>query len=391
MKRVKVVHVATVDLSIRFLLLNQLLYLKEKGFEVSAVCSDGKWVPEVRAAGIPVKTIEMKRKISPLSDIVALIKMAFYFRKERFQIVHTHTPKAGLLGQLAAKLARVPVIVNTIHGFYFHDNMNRLSRKFYIWTEKIAALCSDTILSQNSEDISTALKERICREGKISYLGNGVDITRFDPALFAPLDIEAKKIEIGILKGERVVGFVGRLVKEKGIVEFFEAAKIVKRCLPKTKFIIIGPMESGKKDAFNPGNIKVLDLESEVIFLGMRTDIPELYAVMDILVLPSHREGFPRSPMEAAAMGKPVVATDIRGCREAVANGETGILVPVKDAQALAEAIIYLLQNEEKAQEMGRAGRKRAEELFDERKVFQRIESEYQRLLTKRCGCPRTA
>ncbi len=382
--RVKVMHVTTVDMSVRFLLLNQLLFLKEKGFEVSAVCSDGEWIPEILQAGIPVETIEMRRKISLFSDLKALVRLYLHFRRERPEIVHTHTPKAGLLGQLAAKAAGVPVIVNTVHGFYFHDNMKWLPRKSFILMEKIAALCSDSILSQNREDIKTAIKEKIAAEGRMRYLGNGIDISRFDPARFSLEDREGKKREIGVSRGQSIVGFVGRLVVEKGIADFLEAAAAIKSLIPETKFLVIGPVEIDKKGGFEPSAVKETDLASEVIFLGMRKDMPDLYSIMDVLVLPSHREGFPRSPMEAGAMGKPVVATNIRGCREVVRDGRTGILVPLRDTRELSEAVLRLLRDKELAGKMGSAARRLAAEEFDERKVFARVHTEYSRLLEEK-------
>lgn len=383
---IKVVHVTTIDMAVRFLLLNQLLYLKERGYEVSAICSDGRWVPEIERAGIPVKTVGMKRRVSPLADLVALWRLLSYFRKERFVIVHAHTPKAGLLGQLAAKFAGVPIIVRTLHGFYFHDSMHPAVRSFFAGLERIAALCSDSILSQNSEDIETAIREGICEEEKIKYLGNGIDINLFDPQRITAEEVTSKRREIGIRKNERVVGMVGRLVEEKGYLEFFQAARITKAKMPNIKFLVVGPIEKEKKDALNPDIAKDYGLADDVIFLGMRLDMPRLYAIMDVFVLPSHREGLPRTLMEASAMGKPVVATDIRGCREVVKDRDTGILVPVKDADALAGAILSLLQDDARARAMGLAGRRRAEELFDERKVFQRVEAEYERLLKEKLG-----
>lgn len=389
MQKGKVAHVTTIDMAVRFLLLNQLLYLKEKGYEVSAICSPGRWIPEIETAGIPVKAVDMKRRISPLADLVALWQLFSYFRKEGFVIVHAHTPKAGFMGQLAAKFAGVPVIVRTLHGFYFHDGMHPAVRNFFAGLEKIAALCSDSILSQNSEDIEIAIREGICEEERIKYLGNGIDITLFDPRRISAEEVTLKRREIGIRKNERVVGIVGRLVEEKGYLEFFQAARIIKAKMPNIKFLVVGPIEKEKRDALSPDIAKDYGLGDDVIFLGMRRDMPQLYAMMDVFVLPSHREGFPRTLMEASAMAKSVVATDIRGCREVVRDGETGILVPVKDADALAEAILGLLQDPETAKKMGQAGRRRAEEFFDERKVFQRVEAEYDRLLREKFGSRR--
>ncbi len=381
-RKIKVIHVISADMGVRFILLHQLLYLKARGYEVSAVCSPGHWVPEVERAGIPVHTIEIKRKISFRHDLISLWNLFWYFRQAKPDIVHTHTPKAGFVGRLAAKLAGMPIIVHTNPGFYFHEYTPPLKRKINVWLEKLAALCCDSILSQNGEDVVTAIEEGICGPGKIKRLGNGIDLTRFNPERIKPGDSSVKKRELGIAEGEKVVGIVGRLVREKGFLEFFEAARVIKERAPNTRFLAVGPMEKDKTDGLSLDIVRELGLEAEVIFFPeMRGDVLLLLSIMDVLTLPSYREGMPRLPMEAGAMGKPVVVTNIRGCREVVKDGETGLLVPARDSKALAEAILCLLQNEEVARGMGQAGRKRVEELFDERKVFQRIEAEYQRLL----------
>lgn len=387
-KGTKLVHVIGIDMGVRYLLFNQLLYLKGIGYDASAVCSAGPFVPEIRQAGIPVKTIEIKRKISPIDDLAAVWQMFLYFRRERFDIVHTHTPKAGFVGRLAAKLAGIPIIVHTVHGFYFHDNMNPTELKFHIALERMATLCCDSMLSENAEDVAAVVREGICDVAKISHIGGGIDLEEFNAERFTYSDVVAKKRELGITEKEKVVGMIGRLVKEKGFMELFEAVRAIKGTLPNVKFLVAGPLDTDKADALSPDIVKDLGLEDDVISLsgGRRTDIPELYAIMDVFALPSHREGLPRTLMEASAMAKPVVTSDIRGCREVVKDGETGILVPLKDADALAEAILLLLQDEGRARAMGQAGRRRAEELFDERKVFQRVEAEYERLLRQKLG-----
>jgi len=382
--KIKVCQVATVDSSIRFLLLNQIKNLQREGYEISAVCSPGKWIKEIEENGIKVKTIEMKRKISPISDLIALIRLIFFFKREKFDIVHTHTPKAGFLGQLAAKIAGVPIIISTVHGFYFQKNDPWLKRKFFILIEKIAANFSDLIFSINKEDIETAIKEKICNPNLIRYSGDGIDLSRFNPERFSQEFIENKKRELGINPSKKVIGIVARLVREKGYLELFEAFKKVLEKFPSTLLLIIGPEEPEKKDKIDPEIIKNYNLRKNVIFLGERTDVDEIYPLMDVFTLPSHREGLGFSILEASAMEIPVIATNIRGCREAVDNGKTGILVPVKNPQKLAEAIIYLLKNPKRAKEMGKAGREKVKREFNEVLVFDRIKIEYQKLIEEK-------
>lgn len=378
---VKIAHIATVDIGLRYLLLNQLRSIRDAGYEVLGISSPGRDVAAVEAAGIRHIPVTMTRTMTPLRDFRALLELIAVMRRERFTIVHTHNPKPGLLGQLAARIAGVPIVVNTLHGFYFHDGTPPTTRRLYITLEKIAALCSDIILSQNQEDIQTAIREGICRPEKIKHLGNGIDIQRFDATRFSPEDRSRKRIELGLPTDAPVVGFVGRLVEEKGLPELLEAARIVRERVPAVRFLIVGPVDHEKADALGPEAADHYGVDDICIFAGLRQDMPDLYALMDVFALPSHREGFPRAPMEASAMGVPCVVTDIRGCREAVEHGRNGLMVPLRSPDHLAAAIIEILTDPQRARQMGAEGRLLAVERFDEQLVFDKVKSEYQRLL----------
>jgi glycosyltransferase involved in cell wall biosynthesis len=378
---VRVAHISTVDISLRYMLLNQMLDIRRSGYEVSGISAPGPEIAAVKAAGIPYFPVQMTRTFSPLADLRALGQLYRILRREQFTIVHTHTPKAGLLGQVAARLAGVPIVINTIHGFYFHERMKASWRRFYITLETIAALCSDSILSQNQEDIQTAIREKICPPAKIKFLGNGFDIQAFQGAPVDPRTLDQKRLELGLDPGAPVVGFVGRLVAEKGILELLSAGRTVIERFPQAKFLIVGPLDLDKPDALTPAIAQEYGLETACIFTGRREDMPQLYALMDVLVLPSHREGYPRTPMEASLMGIPSVVTDVRGCREAVEHGRNGLVVPFGSVPALANAILTLLAGRDLARQMGEAGRRIALERFDERRVFQTVKDEYARLL----------
>ncbi len=387
MNRVKVAHITTIDMSLRYLLLNQLRSLKQTGYQVFGISSPGPEVPAVESTGIRHISVPMSRNVTPVRDLITLWKLYRLFRRERFTIVHTHTPKPGLLGQFAARMVKVPIVVNTLHGFYFHDNMHPKQRKFYMAMEKVAARFSDVILCQSQEDIKTAVNNGICPPGKIKYLGNGIDVERFNLDGLLPRDISRKRLDLGVSPDAPVVGFVGRLVKEKGLLDLFRAARIVRDQISKVRFLIIGPVDTEKRDVLTPEVAHEYGVSDICIFTGMRQDMPELYSSMDVLTLPSHREGFPRAPMEASAMKVPCIVTDIRGCRETVEHGRNGILVPLGDVKALADAIIELLTDREKARRMGEEGRRIALERFDERLVFEKVKFEYSRLLREK-GLP---
>lgn len=377
----KIAHVTTIDRSLRYLLLNQLRSIQQAGYEVVGISAPGPEVPVIEAAGIRHIPVPMTRNVTPLADLVSLWHLYRVMHRERFTIVHTHNAKPGLLGQLAARLAGVPLVVNTLHGFYFHDHMSPHWRRFYITLEKIAARCSDVILSQNSEDVQTAIREGICSPDLIKPLSNGIDVRRFDRNCLDSQAVAQKRGELGLPPDTPVVGFVGRLVREKGILELMQALRIVQQYLPTVRTLLIGRVDHDKPDALTPEVARSYGLAEACIFTRFRQDMPELYALMDVLVLPSHREGFPRSLMEASAMGVPCVVTNIRGCREVVMHNRNGLLVSLGDVQALANAIIELLTNREKAQRMGEEGRRLALECFDEQFVFEKVKTEYARLL----------
>jgi glycosyltransferase involved in cell wall biosynthesis len=384
-KKIKICYIVSVDITLKFLLFDQLKFLQSQGYEISVVCSQGKWIKDIEKAGIRVKIIQFKRKFfSPISDMLAFISLFFYFKKEKFDIIHTHTPKASFLGQLTAKMAGVPITVNTIHGFYFTENTSFFKRKIFILIEKIVAKNSDLIFSVNKEDISTAIKEKICPVYKIKYLGGWVNLERFDPHRFSADFIQKKKKKLNLNKDFKIIGIVGRFVKEKGYIELFEAVKIVSEKSYKILLLIVGQLEHEKKDALDLNVFERYGIKNSVVFLGERIDIDEIYSLIDIFVLPSHREGMGLSILEASAMEKPVIATNIRGCREAVNDGKTGILVPMKDSEKIAEAVIFLLENPEKAKQMGKDGRVKIVNDFDESFIFDKIKKEYNQLIREK-------
>ena len=378
--RPKVAHVTTVDLSLRYLLLNQLRAIRSAGYEVSGISAGGPHVDTIEQAGIRHIEVPMTRRMSPIADLFSLLRLYRIMRRERFTIVHTHTPKPNLLGQLAARAAGVPVVISTVHGYYFHDGMSALARRALITMEKLAARCSDLILSQSREDVETAIKEGIAPRTRVELLGNGIDLTRFDRAAIPDGRLRALRRELGIPDSARVIGFVGRLVAEKGIGQLMEAAREVIKRFPGAVFLLVGPSDPEKPDAIGPEWADRTGVGHAFVFAGLRQDMPEMYALMDVFALPSHREGFPRAPMEASAMGVPCVVTDIRGCREAVEQDVNGLFVPARDSAALARAIIDLLSDPARAAQLGQGGLRMARERFDEKRVFEHVMAAYERL-----------
>lgn len=373
----RVAHLTTVDLSLRFLLWPQLLAVRDVGGEALGISSPGPWVDELEEAGIEHLALRSStRGVSLISDFRAARQLWSVLRRTRLTILHTHNPKPGIYGRILGRLAGVPVVVNTLHGFYATETDPLPKRAVVYGLEAIAARFSDAELHQNPEDLRLAKRLGIVPRRHARLLGNGIDLKRFEPS--KPSDVRSKlRDEMGAETSDVVVGTVGRLVAEKGFLELFDAAR---RLGKGYVFVVIGPVDSDKPDAIPRSVVEQAEAEG-VRFLGMRTDMEDLYSAMDLFVLPSHREGFPRAAMEAAAMGLPVVATDIRGCRQVVDKGVNGVLVPIRDPESLAAAIETLAQDAELRAKMSAASRRIAVERFDETVVVGRVMETYRDVL----------
>ncbi len=357
-------HLTTVDMSLELLLGAQLRAFRAAGYDVVGVSAPGPYVAGLEADGIRhVALAHATRSFSLRDDIGAFVELVRLFRRLRPDIVHTHNPKPGVYGRLAARIAGVPVIVNTVHGL-FAQPTDRWKKKVAVYgLERIASTCSHAELVQNSEDVVTLRKLGVPRS-KLHLLGNGVDLSRFQPHLVSVDARQAARQEMGATgDGDVVVGFVGRMVNEKGIPELIDAAERVMAEHPHARFALIGPHDGTRADDV-PAALLDRARALGIRTLGHRDDVVPYYAAMDVFVLPSHREGFPRSVMEAAAMGVPTVATDIRGCREAVTH-DSGRLVPVRNADALGEALGALVGDSTRRARLSAGAKVLASERFD--------------------------
>jgi glycosyltransferase involved in cell wall biosynthesis len=375
-----------VDLSLAVLLLHQLERFDEEGFDVTGVSAPGPYVSNLEAAGIAHAPVEsLSRRWDPIRDQKAVRELVALFREQRPDIVHTHNPKSGVLGRAAARLARVPVVVNTVHGLYSNPAIPPVKRTIIGGAEWGAARLSNHEFFQSAEDYDYALRTHMVRPSRASVLGNGVDLTRFDPSNVTKKAIVEQRKAWRATPSKVVIGTVGRLVFEKGFAEFFAAIREVRRTHKNVVPVVVGPQEPSKDDALSAADIARAKAEGIVFHgSGETGEMPAIYGAFDIFVLASHREGMPRSAIEASAMARPVIATNIRGCREVVADGETGLLVPVRSPRALAVAIDRLVVDAPLRQLLGDAGRQRATLRFDEELVVERTLAVYRRLLAER-------
>ena len=365
----KICQLCAVDFTMYRFLLPLCLAIQEAGHEVVAVCSPGPLLDRVEAAGIRCRPVVIERSMNPFAQRRAARALKRLFEEEAFDIVHVHTPVASLVGRYAAWRAGVPCVVYTAHGFYFHENMAWPKRNLIIALEWLAGRVTDVLLTQSEEDAQTARRLKLTRARVVAAIGNGVDTTRFSPgddAVRRRLRSELETPEDAV-----VIMMTGRLVAEKGYPELFRAMAGVDAHLWVAGDRLASDHADAIDDALDQVSADPL-LAPRVHLLGQRDDVPDLLRAADIFTLPSHREGMPRSIIEAMMTGLPVVATDIRGSREEVVDGETGLLVPVKDTRSLQSALARLADDPALRARMGEAGRARALEIYDEKLVIER-------------------
>lgn len=372
-------HVTTVDLSLDVLLRPQLEAFAAAGFEVVGVSAPGPYVADLEASGIRHIALEhATRSMDARRDLLLARELYRVFRRECPDIVHTHNPKTGWFGRLAARAARVPVVVNTVHGLYATPQDPRLRRTVVYALERAAAACSHAELLQSEEDLPVLRRLRVPAD-RLHVLGNGIDLDRF--RVPSPASRAEARVRFGFRPDEVVVGAVGRLVWEKGLREILELARLLRSSHPQVVVVVAGPLDPDKGDGLSADALSLATAETGIRFVGEVRDIEQFYAALDCYVLASYREGFPRSAMEAAACGLPLVVTDIRGCRQVVDQGRNGLLVAVRDPAALADAVARLVDDAELRTAMGQASVAKAARDFDQQTVIDLTLATYHRLL----------
>jgi glycosyltransferase involved in cell wall biosynthesis len=378
-------HVTTIPMSLTFLT-GQVSYIQDRGFRIHAVSSPGEDLTAfARRERVSVDSVEMPRRITPIRDVGAIARLLRVIGRMKPTIVHAHTPKGGLLGMVAATLARVPVRIFHVRGLPLLCATG-LRRRLLWCADWVSCRFAHQVLCVSHSVRDEVVRAGLCPPAKIKVLaggsGNGVDAGhRFNPERARSSRADVRR-RFGIPMDAPVIGFVGRIVRDKGIVELADAWGRLRSDHPKLHLLIVGPFE--EQDPVPPETEALLRQDSRVHLAGMDWNTPPLYAAMDLVALPTYREGFPNVPLEAAAMGLPVVATRIPGCIDAVADGATGLLVPPGDAKALASALDRYLTDDGLRRAHGAAGRERIGRDFRQDVIWEALHQEYLRLLADR-------
>lgn len=387
MPRPRVLHLTTTDVSLDWLLGPQLRAFGKAGFDVVSASSPGPHVASLITQGILHHEVRsLSRNVDPLADVRSVGELTRLLHHVRPDIIHTHNPKPGVIGRVLGRMCNVPIVVNTVHGLYAQPEDRLVRRAAVYGLERLASTCSDAELVQNVEDVATLSSLGVPND-RLHVLGNGIDLDRFRPNPVRTNNGLLLRRSLGIAPNTPVIGMVGRLVWEKGYRELFDAVVTLRETGSAPFAVVVaGPEEVGKAGAVDHATLQHM-ADRGVHFLGSRTDIEDVLASFDVFVLPSHREGFPRAAMEASAMGLPVVATDVRGCRQVVQHDETGFVVPVKDSHELAKALGRLLDDPDLRRSLGQAAMCRAHVEFDQERVIARTLAVYRALL-RRKGIP---
>ena len=378
MRKIKVLHIHTLPI-MSGSGINTLLTMKglnTNKYEVEFACAPGGALEdEVVNQRIRFRPIRnFVQRISIYNDFMALLELIWLLRRQQYDIVHTHNSKAGFIGRMAARIARVSIIVHTIHGFAFHDFEKPPRQKLFILLERFAARFTDKLITVSEPLKRWGLRLRIGSADKYVTVYDGIEIEKYKLGF----DLERKRKELGVKSSDLVVGVVSKLWEGKGHKCILRAAKSLVNKVADVKFIFVG--EGYLREELEKLT-QQLGLNDYVIFTGFRTDIPEITSIFDVAVLASFFEGLGRVLLEAMACGKPVVATRVGGIVDVVGDGETGILVPVDDPEALTEAITTVLKDKDLASKMGEEGRRKIDSKFSAKTMVEKVEKVYQELI----------
>lgn len=378
----KLLRITTVPISLKTLLKGQHRFMSQNGFDVLGVSSSGNALNEVaQNEKIAVYTVEMTRIISPLKDIKSLWSFYKLCKRERPAIVHSHTPKAGIVGMLGAKLADVPIRLHTVAGLPLMEATGR-KRRLLDFVEKLTYSCATKVYPNSKGLYDFILQNNFTAEEKLKVIANGssngIDTIYFSAQAITQEQIITLKTSLGIHENDFVYVFVGRLVGDKGINELISAFSQLET--PNSKLLLVGSFES-ELDPLQPETLKVIETHPNIISVGFQSDVRPYFAISDCLVFPSYREGFPNVVMQAGAMELPSIVTDINGCNEIIVEGENGTIIPVKNIEAIKTAMQKMMNNKEFYLKLKENARPMIQSRYEQSVVWNALLEEYQMLI----------
>ena len=384
----KLIRITTVPLSLKVLLKGQLRFMASNGFDVKGVSSEGEELREVHEnEGIAVEAITMSRKITPFQDLKSLWEMWNFLRKEKPQIVHTHTPKAGIIGMLAARLAGVPHRLHTVAGLPLMEATGT-KRKILNFVEKLT-YSSATMVYPNSKGLyDFILQNNFTQSNKLKIIANGssngIDTVFFSPDQVIETERVTLREKLNIQPDDFVFVFVGRIVSDKGINELIKAfseLQAVENNEPTgIKLLLVGGLENDL-DPLNSETLAEINQNKDIISVGFQQDVRSFFAIADALVFPSYREGFPNVVMQAGAMGLPSIVSDINGCNEIIIEGENGLIIPPKNVEKLKEKMLTLAKDKNLYTKLKGNSRRMIENRYEQSVVWNALLEEYEGLL----------
>lgn len=383
----KIIRTSTIPMSLDVLLEGQLKFLSQY-FEVKCISSDGAQLYKVKEReGVEVTVVNMERGISPIKDLRSLFKLFFQLRVEKPIIVHSITPKAGLLTMLAARFAGVPIRIHTFTGLIFPSKKG-FTQRLLIFMDKLLCNTATHIYPEGNgvkDDLInykiTSKPLRVLANGNV----NGINLARFCKTQIEDQKILDLKKSLDIDSDAFVFIFVGRLVGDKGINELVAAFKKITLSYShqyNPKLLLVGPLES-ELDPLDPSTLEEIESNPNIISVGFQNDVRPYFAISDALVFPSYREGFPNVVIQAGAMGLPSIVSNINGCNEIIIEGENGTIIPIKNPAAIQEAMLKMLEDKIYYNSLQVKARQMIQERYEQQVVWDALLKEYNSLLSE--------
>lgn len=377
----KLIRITTVPVSLKTLLKGQHRFMSENGYEVIGVSNEGKELHDVHEnEGVRVVALEMTRTISPIKDIKALWSFYRLCKKEKPLMVHSHTPKAGIVGMLGARLAGVPIRLHTVAGLPLMEATGA-KRSVLNFVERLTYSCANMVYPNSKGLYDFILKKRFANKGKLKVIADGSS-NGIDTGFFSPQQITLEQQnqlldELNISASDFVFVFVGRLVKDKGINELVSAFSKLEG--NNVKLLLVGPFEE-ELDPLLPETLNEINSNENIISVGWQSDVRPYFAISDALVFPSYREGFPNVVMQAGAMGIPSIVTNINGCNEIIIDNENGVIIPPKNEKRIYDAMRFFLEYPEDVERMANNSRRLIVDRYEQSVVWNALLEEYRRL-----------